>query len=206
MIRAELGRIPMAPDHTQHIDLRIAGIERQCRQLRMAFVLVLAGALTLSAAWTTRTAAQQPQSPQLLRVRTLIVEDEAGQPRVVIGAPIPQSSGRVGLRINDDRGAERLGMSLQQNGNMVLGLDAPLGTNTEGSNRERITLVADQQGGAYIRFLDRRTGEAARIYLDPENRVWTQFSDFAQKPPLIKRIGLSGEEVIRPTPDEPVRR
>ena len=186
----------MTADHEHNVDSRIAGIERQCRQLRIALVLIVIGALTVSAL-TTRPAAQQPQSPQVLRVRTLIVEDEAGQARVVIGAPIPQSSSRVGLRINDDRGVERLGMSLQQNGNMVLGLDAPPGTGAEG-NRERITLVADQQGGAYIRFLDRRTGEAARIYLDPENRVWTQFSDFTQKPPLVKRIGLSGEEVIRP--------
>jgi hypothetical protein len=175
---------------------RIGRLERQCRQLRAALALALCGGLALSV-WPSRTAAQRPQGPQVLRVRTLIVEDEAGQPRVVIGAPIPQSSGRVGLRINDDRGVERLGMSLQPNGNMVLGLDAPPGTGSE-ANRERITLVADQQGGAYIRFLDRRTSEAARIYLDAQNQVWTQFSDFTQKPPLIKRTGLSGDEVVRP--------
>jgi len=186
----------MVTGHKQDIDSRIAGIERQCRQLRIALVLVVIGALTLSA-WTTRTAAQQPANPQALRVRTLIVEDEAGQPRVVIGAPMPQSGNRVGLRINDDRGVERLGMSLQPNGNMVLGFDAPPGTGDD-RNRERITLVADQSGGAYIRFLDRRTSEAARIYLDPQNQVWTQFSDYVQKPPLVKRIGLSGEEVVRP--------
>lgn len=186
----------MATDRTQDIDSRIAAIQRQCSQLRMALVLILIGALA-SFAWATRATAQQTQISQVLRVRTLIVEDAAGQPRIVIGAPIPQSSSRVGLRINDDRGIERLGMSLQANGNMVLGFDAPPGTGDE-ANRERITLVADQQGGAYIRFLDRRTAEAARIYLDPQNRVWAQFSDFAQKPPLIKRIGLSGEEVIRP--------
>lgn len=186
----------MATHHEQDLDSRIAAIQRQCRQLRIALVLMLIGSVAASA-WTTRTAAQQPQGSEVLRVRTLIVEDAAGQPRVVIGAPIPQSSNRVGLRINDDRGVERLGLSLQSNGDMVLGFDAPPGTGDE-RNRERITLVADQQGGAHIRFLDRRTAEAARIYLDPQNRVWAQFSDFAQKPPLIKRIGLSGEEVIRP--------
>jgi len=186
----------MATRNELDIDSRIAAIERQCRQLRIAVVLVLIGALTLSA-WTTRTAAQQPQSPQVLRVRTLIVEDEGGQPRVVIGAPMPQSSNRVGLRINDDRGVERLGMSLQPDGSMVLGFDAPVGTGDD-RNRERITIVADEMGGAHIRFLDRRTSEAGRMYLDQQNQVWMQFSDYARKPPLIKRTGVSGDEVIRP--------
>ena len=186
----------MATDHERDIDSRIAAIQRQCRQLQIALALMLIAVLA-SSAWATRAAAQQPQDPQVLRVRTLIVEDAAGQPRIVIGAPIPQSSNRVGLRINDDRGVERLGLSLQPNGDMVLGFDAPPGTGDE-RNRERITLVADQKGGAHIRFLDRRTAEAARIYLDPQNRVWAQFSDYAQKPPLIRRIGLSGEEVNRP--------
>jgi hypothetical protein len=178
------------------IETRIQTVERECRNLRIALVLALISALMLTA-WTTRTAGQQPQSPQVLRVRTLIVEDEAGQPRVVIGAPMPQSSNRVGLRINDDRGVERLGMSLQPNGSMVLGFDAPPGTGDD-RNRERITIVADERGGAHIRFLDRRTSEAGRMYLDQQNQVWLQFSDYAQKPPLTRRFGLSGEEVPRP--------
>jgi hypothetical protein len=176
------------------IDTRFQSIERECRHLRIALVVILIGGVAMSA-WTARTAAQQP-GPQVVRVRALIVEDEAGQPRVVIGAPIPQSGNRVGLRINDERGVERLGMSLQPNGNMVLGLDAPPGTGDD-RNRERITLVADQLGGAYIRFLDRRTSVHGRIYLDEQNRVWMEFSDYTQQPPLRKRIGLSGEEVLR---------
>ena len=53
-------------------------------------------------------------------------------------------------------------------------------------------------GGAHIRFLDRRTSEAGRMCLDQQNQVWMQFSDYARKPPLIKRTGVSGDEVIRP--------
>ena len=179
----------------QSIDTRLDRIERECRRLRIALALACAAAFVLSL-WTARVTAQQPTSQQTLRVRTLIVEDEAGQPRVVLGAPMPESGNRVGLRINDARGVERLGMSLQPNGNMVLGLDAPTGTGDD-RNRERITLVADQMGGAYIRFLDRRTSVPARIYLDEQNQVWMEFSDYAQQPPLRRRLGLSGEEVLR---------
>ena len=180
----------------QAIDQRVDRIERECRRLRLALALTFVAAFALSL-WTAHAAAQQRTSPQqLLRVRTLIVEDEAGQARIVLGAPMPESGNRVGLRINDARGVERLGMSLQPNGNMVLGLDAPTGTGDD-RNRERITLVADQAGGAYIRFLDRRTSVPARIYLDQQNHVWMEFSDYTQQPPLRRRIGLSGEEVLR---------
>ena len=82
---------------------------------------------------------------------------------------------------------------------MVLGLDAPPGTGDD-RNRERITLVADEKGGAYIRFLDRRTNVVSRMYLDDQNLAWMSFTDFTQTPALVRRYGLSGEEVLRPQP------
>ena len=77
-----------------------------------------------------------------------------------------------------------------------MGFDAPPGKGDD-RNRERISIVADQEGGGHIRFLDRRTYVAARLYLDPQNLVWMEFSDFLQNPSLRRRIGLNGEEVIR---------
>jgi len=50
----------------------------------------------------------------------------------------------------------------------------------------------------HLRFLDRRTSVASRIYLDDQNRVWMQFSDFTQTPAIIRRYGLVGEETIQP--------
>ena len=43
--------------------------------------------------------------------------------------------------------------------------------------------VADEKGGAYIRFLDRRTSIASRMYFDDGNQVWLSFSDFTTTPP-----------------------
>ena len=65
-------------------------------------------------------------------------------------------------------------------------------------NRERINIVADEKGGAQIRFLDRRTSVASRMYLDDQNQVWLSFSDFTRTPPLIRRYGLRGEETVQP--------
>ena len=80
---------------------------------------------------------------------------------------------------------------------MVMGFDAPLGTGDD-RNRERINLVADEKGGAHIRFLDRRTSVVSQMYLDEQNRAWLSFSDFTQKPASIRRYGLTGEEMLRP--------
>jgi hypothetical protein len=76
-------------------------------------------------------------------------------------------------------------------------LDAELGAFLDGSveaetrggmsrddrNRERINLVADEKGGAHIRFLDRRTNVVSRMYLDDQNRAWLSFTDFTQSRP-----------------------
>jgi len=86
-----------------------------------------------------------------------------------------------------------------EDGRVVLGLDAPPGTGDD-RNRERINLVADEKGSAYIRFLDRRTNVVSRMYLDEQNLAWMSFTDFTQTPGLVRRYGLSGEEVLRPQP------
>ena len=101
------------------------------------------------------------------------------------------------MRINDPNGAERFGAAFMESGAMVLGLDAPPGAGDE-RNRERITLVADEKGAAWIRFLDRRTNVVSRMYLDDQNRAWMSFSDFTQTPAVIRRYGLTGEETVRP--------
>jgi hypothetical protein len=175
---------------------RLEILERRVQRLQVSLFLMLVvatGGLLMA-----RPLAQATDAP--LRVKGLIIEDSNGQPRVVLGAPIPgdgrSTNLRAGLRINDPNGVERFGVSLFEDGRMVLGLDAPRGKGDD-RNRERINLVADQEGGSYIRFLDRRTLVAGRLYLDDQNRLWVEFSDATQTPPLRKRIGLAGEEVIR---------
>ena len=167
-------------------------LEQQLRVFQIAAVVL--AALALAFALAPRLSAQQPGS---LRVRELIVEDASGRPRVVVGALDSGSSRRTGIRINDTNGVERFGVAFMESGSMVVGLDAPPGTGDD-RNRERINLVADEKGGAYIRFLDRRTSVVSRMFLDEENRAWLSFSDFTQRPALIRRYGLTGEETIRP--------
>jgi hypothetical protein len=145
-----------------------------------------------------RPQAQQPTDT--LRVRKLIVEDGTGKERVVLGyLDAPGNTRRIGLRINDPAGVERFGLSHIDNGSLVMGFDAPPGTGVD-ANRERITISADATGGAHLRFLDRRTNVVSRMYLDDQNQVWMQFSDFTRTPASIRRYGLAGEQLIEPKP------
>ena len=72
---------------------------------------------------------------------SLIIEDSAGRPRIVMGAPIPDRNAagnpRAGLIINDATGIERFGLGLQESGRLVMGFDAPPGKGDD-RNRERI--------------------------------------------------------------------
>ena len=176
-------------DSTALLHRRILALEARERTLRVGFVVLLM--LLAALIWMPRSKAQQPAG--LLRVRGLIVEDAGGKDRIVLGAPMGGSSGRSGIRINDANGVERIGLSLLQSGSVVIGLDAPPGTGDD-RNRERITLVADERGGAAVRMKDRRTSVVSSWYLDEENRGWLEFSDYVQQPPVRRRTGLKGDE------------
>jgi hypothetical protein len=110
-------------DNVLNLEARLRAVELEYQRVRARFVGGAVIAVVALGVWGSQPAAQQSNDP--LRVRGLVIEDANGRPRIVMGTAL--SDGRVGLQINDANGAERLGMSLQANGNMVLGLDAPPG-------------------------------------------------------------------------------
>jgi hypothetical protein len=170
-------------------------LEHQLRWFKIAAVMLAVLAAMLAMA--PRPSAQQPES---LRVRQLIVEDANGRARLVLGGlDAPGNYRRIGMRINDPSGAERFGVSYMESGLVGLGLDAPPGTGDD-RNRERINLVADEKGGAWIRFLDRRTRVASRMNLDDDNHVRLRFSDFTLTSPLSREYGPQGEKTVRAQP------
>ena len=172
---------------------RISALERANRRQRaLLYMVLLAAGAVVSASYTAA------QSTDPLRVRGLIVEDDNGRQRIVLGRMDrdSRSTRGLGMRINDSNGAERFGLSLNDQGTVGMGFDAPPGTGDD-RNRERINIVADNEGGAYIVMKDRRTSVIARWYLDAQNQGWLQFSDFTQTPGIIRRWGLAGEETLK---------
>lgn len=178
---------------------RITSLERRVMRQRWSFgVLLVFGLLT----GLTDSFGLLAQDNRNLRVRSLIVEDEQGRDRILLGSPVPnpregqRSSPSTGLVINDPAGYERFGLGLFQDNRVVMGFDAPPNTG-DSRNRERITIVADANGGAYLRFLDRRTFVVGRLQLDPQNRFWLEYMNPTDTEFVTKRIGFAGEETTR---------
>jgi hypothetical protein len=183
-------------DRNDPIENRLAAVERTNRVL----VGLISTMFVFMCSALLAGFSQSGLSQELLRAKGLIIEDGNGQPRILIGSPIPDRNAggnpRTGIVINDGAGVERFGLGLQASGRLVLGLDAPRGKGDD-RNRERITLVADETGGSYIRFLDRTTSVPARLYLDEQNRVWLEFIGSEGNETIRRRIGLTGDETIR---------
>jgi hypothetical protein len=156
----------------EELRARVATLEIQARVARIGFVVVVG--LMVGILWMPHSSAQSSTDP--LRVRGLIVEDDAGRARIFLGPTAASSAKGIGLRINDINGFERFGLSLKESGSMGMGFDAPPGTG-DPRNSERINIVADEKGGAVFRFLDRRTSVAARMSLDDQNHVSLELAD-----------------------------
>lgn len=151
----------------------------------------------------TKTAAanQSGEIAPVIKARGLVIVDEQGHERVVIGSPIPDTKDgkRVepmsGIAIVDPDGYERAGFGLLNSGKMVLGLDAPRGKGDD-RNRERIHLIADSEGGATLRFLNRKTGVPGWLTLGDDDNLYLEFLDVqpANNKVIRRKIGLNGEE------------
>ena len=144
---------------------------------------------------------QLGNAPQVLRARGLIIVDERGRERIFIGSPVPDARDGVrrkpatGITINDPAGFERFALSLFEDNRIVMGFDAPPGTG-DPRNRERITIVADDDGSGYIRFLNRKTFVPGILQLGADDRLYLDFLDFQPGKTIRRRIGFNGEQRI----------
>jgi hypothetical protein len=169
---------------------RVFHLERQLRRIHTLLIVVSVASVSV----VTSAFLRVPRTPDLIRTRQLIIEDSSGRDRIVLGAPIRDNFKRIspatGMAIRDSAGNERFGVALDARGRMGLGLDAPRCT-SDPCNRERINLVADAEGGAYIRFLDRQTGIALRMLLDDDDRAYLDFMKVTRDSIKRRRLGLS---------------
>jgi len=176
---------------------RIRVLEKRVLGLRSANVFLIL--LTILVAFGAFKSEAQPSA--VVRARTLIIEDETGRDRVILGAPVPdpkegkRNSPSYGMVINDVDGIERFGLGLQANGRMVMGFDAPPGTG-DPRNRERINVVADETGGAYVRFVNRKTFVPGRLILDKEDQFYLEFLDFPAGKTISRRVSFKGDEKL----------
>lgn len=147
---------------------------------------------------------QSSQVSQVIKTRGLIIVDEQGRERVILGAPVPDPphqgkriSPGHGMIILDPQGYERFGVGLMDNGQMGMGFDAPRGTGDD-RNTERLHFVADAKGGAMIRFLNRKTSVPGWLRLGEDDKLYLEFIDVQKEKNKVvrRRIGMAGEETV----------
>jgi hypothetical protein len=183
----------------QALQRRVERLERRLRFFYGTSLLILM--LAIAGAMMQSGNAQRNPDATILRARGIIIEDEHGSERIAIGSPIPdpkegkRRSPLTGLVINDAAGYERFGLGLMEDGSVGMGFDAPPGTGDQ-RNRERINIVADPKGGAYIRFLNRKTEATGFLLLDEKDQFHLEFLDFSEGKVVHRRIGFKGEERV----------
>jgi hypothetical protein len=101
------------------------------------------------------------------KLTKLVVVDEKGTARIVIGAPVPdpqirgsrskRRSPASGIQVNDAKGNERVGLALLDDGTTVVGMDDELGRERNHlffiPNRGAGLLVQGEKGGVQISLL-----------------------------------------------------
>lgn len=162
--------------------------------------------LPLAEAQSKVAANQSAQVSPVIKTRGVIIVDDKGRERVILGAPVPDPDPtgmkkRInpahGMIILDPEGYERFGVGLMDNGQMGMGFDAPRGKGDD-RNPERIHIVADPEGGAMIRFLNRKTSVPGWLRLGEDDQLYLEFIDVQrEKNKVVRRkIGIAGEQTL----------
>lgn len=164
----------------------VAALRREVRALKrgagaLAGVTLVTALATAPATAFGAFASGAPQNPggQVLRVRGLVVEDAAGRPRILLGAPVPAVAGRrrrdagaatVAMVVLGPSGADRLVVGY---GPDPMAGGQPLPRQAEGVGVFLHDTAGDERGGydfiatgKAVMTLDRPTGEGVAAVVD----------------------------------------
>jgi hypothetical protein len=123
--------------HEHDLTARLAGVERALRRTRLLAGAAVIGLLTT---WVGGAAWQAvPQDQDRVQTKLLIIQDNEGRDRIVLGAPMPDGRDYVGMKILNADGAEQFGLGLKTDGGVSMGFDTRPGVGNPG-NRERLNM------------------------------------------------------------------
>lgn len=168
----------------QVLRTRVEALEKRLQHARLAAGLLII--LGLGSVVAMKDGARAQARAEVIRVRAVVIVDEDGRDRVVIGAPVPdpkegkRRSSSTGIVINDPDGHERFGLGVKADGSVSMGFDAPAGVG-DPRNRERLTMAVNSSGLAELRVLDNRTRMQARLSTSKAGPAHLQFLDWSEK-------------------------
>lgn len=145
---------------------------------------------------------QSTSIQDVVRSRAVIIVDENGNDRIVLGSPIPNPKEGIrqqkmtGIVINDESGFERFGVGLGDNEFLGMGFDAPPGAGEKG-NRERCNVIVYPTGDVELRMLDNLTRVKVRLVSEAENNAYLQYIDWSGEKPAPVNLNLSDLRKIK---------
>jgi hypothetical protein len=137
------------------------------------------------------------QPAEELTVSKLVVVDDKGVPRIVIGQDPPDTqriSRATGITLYDPAGAERFGVGIMESGVVNMGFDAPVGVGNP--MRDRIGIGVGPKGDAYVMLIDNDTKVPVRLAADADGGGGVEFIDYNRDAGkvIVRRLNYSGEE------------
>jgi hypothetical protein len=180
--------------HEHDLTARLAGVERALRRTRLLAGAAVIGLLTT---WVGGAAWQAvPQDQDRVQTKLLIIQDNEGRDRIVLGAPMPDGRDYVGMKILNADGAEQFGLGLKTDGGVSMGFDTRPGVGNPG-NRERLNMGVTAAGQGWIRYLDNETRARIFLRLDDGDGPVLQFLDWPDDQRiLVRQIQFSGEQTL----------
>jgi hypothetical protein len=175
------------------LEQRVADLEIALYRTRVvASLVVVVGLVGLASGFTN----PGPQVVDEVRTRRLVVLDDSGRTRAVIGqdaANVQRLARAAGLLLYDDKGLERGGFSTLGDGSVVIGLDAPVGVGS--AMHDRIGLKVFPNGAAYVMLIDNQTGAVARLISEvgPDGARGVQVFKWAGSHPYVRTISYDGD-------------
>jgi hypothetical protein len=170
----------MDPDLVS-LQSRVRSLERKLRRTHALGALLVAGALAVGftrQSGAAASAAKGASGDGVLRARALVIEDEQGRPRVLLGAPVADVKGRrrtdaaTGLVLLDESGRDRLQVGNcggPQMGGVVQGRIAPT------TGIMLCDLKGDERGGygfldngRIVLGMDEENGEGVVLFVAPD--------------------------------------
>jgi hypothetical protein len=178
---------PTLDSHLQSLEIRMKRMERSLKLMLCSFLLLLC----FLASVMLRSKSIQAASPETLRVRKLVVVDDAGRERTVIAAPIPDPvvDGKTvkrrvavgaGMQFREPDGTERGGIASEDDGSFMFGID-------DASGHERAHLYYIPSRGSGV-FLQSKSGSNSLSLLNPSD---------SSKEPKIEIVNEAGKAIAQ---------
>jgi hypothetical protein len=167
------------------LEIRMKRLERSLKVVLCSFLLLCC----VCAGLMLRPKSIQAASPETLRVRKLIILDDAGKERIVIAAPIadPVVDGKAikrrvavgaGIQFKEPDGTERGGIASEDDGSFMFGID-----DRSGHERAHLYFIPDRGSGV---LLQSTRGSNSLSLLNPSD---------SSKDPKIQIVNQAGRGV-----------